>query len=97
VERPVLNRRPLALLEIANGSLGCDIVDVTEQLHAGYRTLATRLAADMGLRFAGIDLITPLPIEAPPTEYCILEVTPGPFLGSYAGTGPRARRATADA
>jgi D-alanine-D-alanine ligase-like ATP-grasp enzyme len=78
-------------------SLGGQIEEATEQLHEGYRTLAIQLARDMGLRFVGIDLMTPLPIEAPPTRYSILELNAAPFLGGYAASGARQRQVVADA
>ena len=75
------------LLDVANLSLGGSTHEVTDRLHPGFARLAARLAADLDLRFAGIDLLAS-DITRAPGEYYVIEVNSAPGLDHYAGHGP---------
>lgn len=77
------------LLANANLSTGGDSVDVTKEIHAGFKKIAVALTKDMGLRLCGVDLmvdgdITKAPI---PGTYHILETNASPGLDHYVSTG----------
>ena len=77
----------LRLLDVANLSLGGTTRDVTERLHPSFARLAARVAADLDLRFAGVDVIAP-DATRPLGAYAILEVNSAPGLDHYATFGP---------
>ncbi|MBW4645584.1 MAG: cyanophycin synthetase [Goleter apudmare HA4340-LM2] len=74
------------LLDNANLSTGGDAIDVTESIHADFQKLAIRVAKDMSLRLAGVDLITS-DITLPMINYTIIEVNGSPGLSNYASIG----------
>ena len=78
----------VALMDNANLSTGGGAEDVSAELHPSYRALATALARELGLRHAGVDILTPDPIEAPVGRYVVLELNPAPGLDHYAQIGP---------
>jgi D-alanine-D-alanine ligase-like ATP-grasp enzyme len=82
------------LLDNANLSTGGDAVDVTEEIHPGFRRLAVKITKDMGLRMCGVDIITD-DISAPPKSYVIIEVNSAPGLDNYALMGTK-QEATVD-
>jgi D-alanine-D-alanine ligase-like ATP-grasp enzyme len=79
----------VALMDNANLSTGGAAEDVSESLHPGYGELAVGLTRALGLRHAGVDILTPDPIDAPVGEYVVLELNPAPGLDHYAQMGPR--------
>lgn len=77
----------VTLLPVANLSCGGTTVDITDRLHPSFARLAARIAADMDLRFAGIDLLAP-DATGPLGQHTILEVNSAPGLDHYADYGP---------
>jgi D-alanine-D-alanine ligase-like ATP-grasp enzyme len=77
----------LRLLDVANLSLGGTTRDITERLHPSFARLAARVAADLDLRFAGVDVIAP-DATRPLGAYAVLEVNSAPGLDHYATFGP---------
>lgn len=75
------------LLDVANLSLGGTSHDVLPHLHPTFRLVATRIAADMDLRFCGVDLIAASVTDAV-DEYVVLEVNSAPGLDNYESSGP---------
>lgn len=82
------NQRTERLIDVANLSLGGTSRDVTPALHPAWVALAARIAADLDLRFCGIDLITAGELHAPPGDYAILEINSAPGLDNYSASGP---------
>ncbi|MBW4563759.1 MAG: cyanophycin synthetase [Mojavia pulchra JT2-VF2] len=74
------------LLDNANLSSGGEAVDVTETIHPDFKKLAVNITKDMGLRLAGVDIITS-DITMPMIEYTIIEVNGSPGLLNYASFG----------
>lgn len=75
------------LLDIANLSLGGTTLDITDTIHPTFCRLAIRIARDLDLRFAGIDLIAPDATKRL-GEYHVLEVNSAPGLDHYGSDGP---------
>lgn len=75
------------LLDNTNLSTGGDAVDVTKQIHPGFKKIAVQLTRDMGLRLCGVDLMVMGEITRKPNKYWILEVNSAPGLDHYAQTG----------
>jgi D-alanine-D-alanine ligase-like ATP-grasp enzyme len=92
--------RQVRLIDSANLSTGGRLDDLTGRLTAPAEALALRAAAALGLRFAGVDILSP-DLVAGPEGACILEVNAAPGLDYYAGAGPaqwaRARALVQDA
>ena len=82
------------LLDNANLSTGGDSIDVTGDLHAGFRRLAVNLTRDMGLRMCGVDLMVDGDIrQAPrPGTFWILETNAAPGLDHYYKSGKAQER-----
>jgi D-alanine-D-alanine ligase-like ATP-grasp enzyme len=78
----------VTLMDNANLSTGGGAEDVSAALHPSYRDLAVALTRALGLRHAGVDILTPDPIEAPVGRYSVLELNPAPGLDHYAQIGP---------
>lgn len=79
------NGERVTLLDNANLSSGGDAIDVTAFIHPTFQLLATRLTAEMGLRFCGVDIMLNGSIKDPCDEYWvleILEINAAPGLGS---------------
>jgi D-alanine-D-alanine ligase-like ATP-grasp enzyme len=74
------------LLDNANLSSGGEAVDVSESIHPDFQKLAVNITKDMGLRLAGVDIITN-DITQPITDYIIIEVNGSPGLLNYASFG----------
>jgi len=75
------------LLANANLTTGGTAVDVTDSLAAGYIDAAAKACAAIGLRFAGVDLLTQTP-EAYSENHAILELNHAPGLRYFAGVSP---------
>lgn len=75
------------VLPIANLSLGGTSHDVLPHVHPTFLDLVARIAADMDLRFCGVDLIAD-DVSAPVREYTVLEVNSAPGLDNYESSGP---------
>lgn len=75
------------LLDNANLSSGGDAVDVTADVHPGYKKIAVRLTRDMGLRLCGVDLMAEGDIDKAPREHWILEINSAPGLDHYVKVG----------
>jgi D-alanine-D-alanine ligase-like ATP-grasp enzyme len=74
------------LLDNANLSSGGEAVDLSESIHADFQKLAINITKDMGLRLAGVDIITN-DITKPMVDYIIIEVNGSPGLLNYASVG----------
>ncbi|MBI2610544.1 cyanophycin synthetase [Candidatus Kaiserbacteria bacterium] len=80
------------LLDNANLSSGGDAVDVTKPIHPEFKKFAIKLTRDMGLRFAGVDIMVAGDIRQKPKKYWVLEVNASPGLDHYVKTGPAQQR-----
>ncbi|MEA5578938.1 cyanophycin synthetase [Anabaena sp. UHCC 0451] len=74
------------LLDNANLSAGGDSVDFTATIHPDFQKLAINITKDMGLRLAGIDILT-TDITQPLVDYTLLEINASPGLVHYASLG----------
>lgn len=74
------------MLDVANLSLGGTTIDITRKLHPSFRKLAAKVAADMDLRFAGIDIIAEDATKML-RDYHILEINSAPGLDHYGRSG----------
>lgn len=74
------------LLDNANLSTGGEAIDVSENIHPDFEKLAIHVTKDMGLRLAGVDVIT-TDITKPMEDYTIIEVNSAPGLSNYASIG----------
>ncbi|MBD2296553.1 cyanophycin synthetase [Anabaena sphaerica FACHB-251] len=74
------------LLDNANLSTGGDSVDFTENIHPDFQKLAINITKDMGLRLAGVDILT-TDITQPLVDYTLLEINSAPGLAHYAFLG----------
>ncbi len=79
----------IVLLDNANLSTGGVAVDVTGTIHRNYIEMATKLTKTMGLRFAGVDLITADDITQPPISMKFIEINSSPGLSHFASLGQR--------
>jgi D-alanine-D-alanine ligase-like ATP-grasp enzyme len=74
------------LLDNANLSNGGHSVDFTDSIHPDYQKLAINITKDLGLRLAGVDILTD-DITKPLGDYTIIEVNSAPGLGHYQSLG----------
>jgi D-alanine-D-alanine ligase-like ATP-grasp enzyme len=74
------------LLDNANLSSGGEAVDFTEHIHPNFQKLAINITKDMGLRLAGVDIISD-DITQPTLDYTLIEVNSAPSLSHYATGG----------
>ena len=83
------NGLTIQLLPISNLSAGGTSIDVTSDVHPEFAALACNVARSLGLRFAGVDLITNTPISKPPMQgqHWLIEVNSAPGLDHYARMG----------
>lgn len=79
----------VVLLDNANLSSGGESVDVTSDIHPGYKAIAVGLTRDMGLRYAGIDLMVQGDISKKPGRYTVIEINASPGIDNYAAGGER--------
>lgn len=77
----------IQLLDNANLSTGGTAQDITDLISEDTKKLAVRLTRDMGLNFAGIDILTTDDITRPMIEYVIVEVNAMPGLEHFAALG----------
>lgn len=77
----------ISLLDNANLSDGGDAEDMTSVLSDSHKRMAIQLTADMGLRFCGVDIITPQPISLPLQDYTVIEINAAPGVDYYARIG----------
>ncbi len=75
------------LLDNANLSSGGDAEDVTDQIDECIKEVAIRLTSDMGLRFCGVDVITPDPIDQLVRDYTVIEINSTPGVDYYTKMG----------
>src|SRR3989344_1329346 len=91
--RSVLKRgETINLLSNANLSTGGDAKDVTRLIHRGFKKIAITLTRDMGLRFAGVDLMIQGTIAEKPSKYWVLEINSAPGLDNYASQGKKQKK-----
>jgi len=74
------------LLDNANLSNGGHSVDFTDSIHPDFQKLAIKITKDLGLRLAGVDIIT-TDITKPLVDYTVIEVNSAPGLGHYMSLG----------
>jgi D-alanine-D-alanine ligase-like ATP-grasp enzyme len=74
------------LLDNANLSNGGHSIDFSDSIHPDFQKLAIKITQDLGLRLAGVDIIT-ADITQPLTDYTVLEVNSAPGLGHYMSLG----------
>ena len=79
------------LLDNANLSAGGQAVDMTDNIHPDFQQLAINITKDMGLRLAGVDILTQN-ITQPLVDYTLLEVNSAPGLTHYASLGEKQRQ-----
>ncbi len=84
------------LLDNSNLSCGGDSVDVTAQMHPGFRKIAIALTRDMGLRLCGVDLMIKGDITSAPRKYWVLEINSAPGLDHYFLTGAKQEKVVED-
>lgn len=80
------------LLDNANLSNGGISIDVTSQIHPGYRDIAVKLTTDMGLRYCGVDLMVENDLTQPPGRYHVIEINAAPGIDNYAASGDEQAR-----
>jgi D-alanine-D-alanine ligase-like ATP-grasp enzyme len=81
----------VTLLDNANLSSGGSVIDVTETLHAEYKKAAIAVTREMGLTFAGVDMLIDGDDTRAKKPYHILEVNASPGLEHFSHIGPRQR------
>ncbi len=73
------------LRENSNISTGGDSLDLTDEVHAGYKEAAVRAAAAVGARICGADVIIPdIHAEPVPGSFSIIELNFNPALHIHA-------------
>ncbi|WP_413174123.1 cyanophycin synthetase [Anabaena azotica] len=82
------NNTVVYLLDNANLSSGGDSVDFTDTIHPDFEKLAINITKDMGLRLAGVDILT-TDITQPLVDYTLLEINSAPGLAHYAFLGDK--------
>jgi D-alanine-D-alanine ligase-like ATP-grasp enzyme len=83
------------LLDNANLSTGGDSLDMTNSIHPSFRKMAIKLAREMGLRMAGIDLMIrkgDIAKNSEKSNYYIIEINAAPGLDHYVTTGKTQRK-----
>lgn len=75
------------LRDNANLSTGGDSLDVTASVHPLFKTIASNITKDMGLRLCGVDLMIEGTITEAPHTYWVLEINSAPGLDHYVTTG----------
>lgn len=76
------------LLPNANLSMGGAVLDVTERVCDEFREVAVRATNAVGLRLAGVDLLSEQ-IEQYDPDYQVLEVNSAPGLNNFGSVGER--------
>lgn len=88
---PALGQK-VYLLDNANLSTGGDSLDVIDNLHPEFKTIAINLTKDMGLRLCGVDFMVQGNIGEKPEKYWVLEINAAPGLDHYAKMGKAQER-----
>jgi D-alanine-D-alanine ligase-like ATP-grasp enzyme len=78
-------------LDSANLSSGGEAVDFSENIHPDFQKLAINITKDIGLRLAGVDILTD-DITMPMVDYTLIEVNGSPGLNHYAASGKLAAK-----
>jgi len=86
----------IVLLDNANLSTGGDSIDVTDQIHPKFKSLAIKLTKDMGLRFCGVDLMIAGDISQNIKKYWVIEVNSAPGLDHYVKMGSKQEKIVED-
>ncbi|MFM7407857.1 MAG: cyanophycin synthetase [Cuspidothrix sp.] len=73
------------LLDSANLSSGGEAVDFSESIHPNFQKLTINITKDIGLRLAGVDILTD-DITSPTIDYTLIEVNGSPGLNHYAAS-----------
>ena len=84
--------RKVFLRSNSNVSTGGDAIDVTDQTHRGYFTIALKATATLKASICGVDMIIPYPQKAPTSKnYAIIEMNYNPvlFIHAYPFIGKR--------
>ena len=89
---PALGRE-IVLLEVANLSLGGDLIDCSDQIHPVWRDIAVAASREIGLRFCGVDILC-RDIRQEHPDHVILELNGAPGLEHYQSLGPAQKRRT---
>jgi D-alanine-D-alanine ligase-like ATP-grasp enzyme len=76
------------LLDNANLSTGGEAVDFTDKIHPDFQNLAINITKDMGLRLAGVDILTH-DITQPLLDYTVIEINATPGLTYYVSLGEK--------
>ncbi|MBP9780167.1 cyanophycin synthetase [Candidatus Gracilibacteria bacterium] len=85
------DNQDIFLLDNANLSTGGESIDVTEDIHPDFASLAKRITKDMGLRLCGVDFMTG-DITKPLIEnldYIVIELNGAPGLDNYMSSGEK--------
>ncbi len=78
----------ITLLDNANLSTGGTSVDVTDQVHADFASIAVQATRTLGLRFSGVDILcTDISSPANNQTWNIIEINAAPGLDNYASMG----------
>ena len=85
--------REIVLLEVANLSLGGDLIDCSEQIHPVWLDIAVAASREVGLRFCGVDILC-RDIAHDDPNHVILELNGAPGLEHYQSLGPIQKRRT---
>ena len=83
------------LLDNANLSSGGDSIDLTKNIHPGFKKIAVELTKDMGLRISGVDIMVidgDITFQPKKTSYYIIEINAAPGLDHYVTTGSEQRK-----
>ncbi|MFA5948528.1 MAG: carboxylate--amine ligase [Candidatus Gracilibacteria bacterium] len=65
----------------SNVATGGDAIDVTDDLHFGYKKIAEKAAKSVGAKICGVDImIQDIKAKPTPKNYCIIELNPNPGL-----------------
>lgn len=91
----LLKGEKIYLLDNANLSTGGDSIDVTNNIHSGFKKIAIEITRKMGLRICGVDLmLTTGEISKNPKDcdYYVIEINSAPGLDHYVTTGPKQKK-----
>ena len=76
----------------SNLSLGGEIIKELEEIHPRWQEILIKMVSDLGLRWAGIDIISQADLTEIPKEYSVLEINASPGFDHYAALGERQNR-----
>lgn len=85
IKKIIAEGEELRVTDISNLSQGGSILPIDKNaLHDSWQEFASKLCADMGLRFCGIDIITDSNITDPLTDPVVLDINAAPGFYHYA-------------